>query len=599
MSEIISAIKVLAKKSRIDAIKMIDNANSGHIGGSFSCMELLSVLFSQKSEEDEVVISNGHISPAIYSVLGNLGAFNLEDAVNGFRQGSVYQGHPEREVNGVSWGSGILGQGLSVACGFAYAKKVKNENGKVFCLMGDGEQGKGQIQEAVDFACNFNLDNLVVLIDNNGLQASGRTKDINNVKYAQKFKAAKFNVIEIDGHNVEEIISSINNANTKMPTLIVANTVMGKGFSEIENDFHYHGKLLSKEQKERAVDTINLTKDEIQILDKLKFNKSKEYNTKKTLTIKKQVYSGKKSIRAAVGETIYNAIKSNPDNNIQVYSCDLRESLKVDKIAKDFPEHFTECGIAESNATTIAAASSLKGLNSVLTGFGVFNIAENYSQLRTAMINGCKLKLFCSHNGIDVGQDGKTHQFLEYLSMLSNLFGMKILIPIDANQAVDMTMYALNYDGAVAVVYGRSDTDCITQGWENTATQEILKGTDAYIITCGTLVINAINTANQLKEEGISCGVIAVNIPKSIVVKDFENAIKTKVVLIAEEHNTFNGLASLISKAIINQEKQAKIHNIGLDEYCESDSSENLYKLYGLDEKGLYNKIKQIIKEGN
>lgn len=264
----IKEIKDLCKETRQNIVKMVYNVASGHIGGSLSAVELLTVLFHKcmknvpqwhRSEDfdkrDRFVLSKGHISPAYYSVLSQLGYFGKEELLTFRKFGSRLQGHPTPLCPGVEVATGSLGQGLSIACGISLALKLNKNNANVFVLMGDGELQEGSVWEGFMNASHRKLDNLVAIIDRNRLQIDGETEKIKSLDpLDEKIKAFGWNVIEIDGHDIQAIYDAIETAkkNTS-PTAIIANTIKGRGVSFMENNAGWHGKAPKKEEYEKAM----------------------------------------------------------------------------------------------------------------------------------------------------------------------------------------------------------------------------------------------------------------------------------------------------------------------------------------------------------
>ncbi len=264
----IKEIKALCKETRQNIIKMVYNASSGHIGGSLSAVELLTVLFhkcmnnipqwhrsNDFDKRDRFVLSKGHISPAYYSVLSQLGYFEKEELMTFRKFGSRLQGHPTPLCPGVEVATGSLGQGLSIACGIALALKLNQNKSNVFVLLGDGELQEGSIWEGFMNASHRKLDNLVAIIDRNRLQIDGETEKIKSLDpLDEKLKAFGWDVTEIDGHDIEAIYDAIEKAkkNTR-PTAIIANTIKGKGVSFMENNAGWHGKAPKKEEFEKAM----------------------------------------------------------------------------------------------------------------------------------------------------------------------------------------------------------------------------------------------------------------------------------------------------------------------------------------------------------
>lgn len=257
-------LESIAKSVRRDIIDMIHEAKSGHPGGSLSCTDILVTLFHEKmnlnlddkgQRIDKFVLSKGHAAPAYYAVLASKGFIPHEDLKTLRKIDSYLEGHPSNKINGIDVSSGSLGQGLSVANGMAIAKKLDGKNGKVYCVLGDGEIEEGQIWEACMTANKYKLNNLVAFLDYNGLQIDGNIKDVKSVdNLVEKFEAFGWNVQEIDGHNIQQIISAIDNTNnSNKPNMIIAHTIKGKGVSFMENMVGWHGKAPNDEEFEKAI----------------------------------------------------------------------------------------------------------------------------------------------------------------------------------------------------------------------------------------------------------------------------------------------------------------------------------------------------------
>lgn len=269
LSEIeIKELKQLAKESRQNIIKMVHNAASGHIGGSLSSVEILTVLFHKCMKNvpqwhrdkdfenrDRFILSKGHVSPAYYSVLSQVGYFEKEELMTFRKFGSRLQGHPMPVCPGVEVATGSLGQGLSIACGIALSLKLDKNPANVFVLTGDGELQEGNVWEAFMNAAHHKLDNIVAIIDRNRLQIDGCTENIKSLNpLDEKIKAFNWDVIEIDGHNMNEIYEAIEKAKKNLrPTAIIANTLKGKGVSFMKNNAGWHGKATNEEEFKKAM----------------------------------------------------------------------------------------------------------------------------------------------------------------------------------------------------------------------------------------------------------------------------------------------------------------------------------------------------------
>jgi len=271
MAAEIEELQLKAKEIRKDIIAMLGEAGSGHPGGSLSAADIVSALYFSvlrvnpeeplREERDRFVLSKGHAAPLLYSALAERGYFPKEELLSLRKFGSKLQGHPKiGSPPGVEISSGSLGQGLSVANGMALAGKLDKKGYRVYVLLGDGEIEEGQIWEAAMTAAHYKLDNLCAILDNNGLQIDGPiTEVMNPCPIREKWEAFRWHVIEIDGHNMKEILGAFEEA-TQMegkPTIIIARTVKGKGVSFMENAVDFHGKAPTGEQTKKALEELS------------------------------------------------------------------------------------------------------------------------------------------------------------------------------------------------------------------------------------------------------------------------------------------------------------------------------------------------------
>jgi len=259
----------VANNMRKNIVKMVHNAKSGHPGGSLSVTDILTALYFNvmdinennldNVQRDKFVLSKGHASPALYAVLAEKGFIPEEELMTFRLINSRIQGHPSNKLPGVDICTGSLGQGLSVAVGMSIANKLSGNDFRTYCVCGDGELQEGQIWEATMAAAHYHLDNLLLIVDHNKLQIDGFNKDVMNVESIhEKFKAFNWNVMSCDGHNIEEITETAKKAATVkgMPTVIIAETVKGKGVSFMENSAGWHGKAPNDEELARALEEL-------------------------------------------------------------------------------------------------------------------------------------------------------------------------------------------------------------------------------------------------------------------------------------------------------------------------------------------------------
>ena len=268
--ELIMNLKQNAKELRKDIITVIYNAQSGHPGGSLSAIDMLVGLYYYKlriepknpmwQDRDRFVLSKGHCSPAIYAVLADKGYFPKTE-LDGYRKiNRMLQGHPELSTPGIDFAGGALGQGICFAVGIALACRLDNKDCNVYAMIGDGESQEGAVWEASMAAAFHKLDNLIVIIDKNQVQQTGKTKEIMDIgNVSLKWKAFGWNVIDINGHDMSQVVKALDKAsslNNKRPTIIISNTIKGKGVSFMELNHKFHGKAPNEEEYKKALDEI-------------------------------------------------------------------------------------------------------------------------------------------------------------------------------------------------------------------------------------------------------------------------------------------------------------------------------------------------------
>lgn len=270
-------LEITATKVRLGIIEGVFNAKSGHPGGSLSIADTLTYLYfvkmnvypdkPEEPERDRFVLSKGHTAPALYSVLAEKGFFPKEELKSLRHIGALLQGHPCITIPGVDMSSGSLGQGISAACGMALSGKISNKTYKVYTVLGDGEIEEGQVWEAAMFAAHYKLDNLVAVVDNNGLQIDGKISDVMSpYPIKEKFEAFGWHAIEMDAHDFDDIERAFNEAETVsgQPVVIIQKSVKGKGVSYMENQVGWHGTAPNAEQYAQAVSELNAKLEELE-----------------------------------------------------------------------------------------------------------------------------------------------------------------------------------------------------------------------------------------------------------------------------------------------------------------------------------------------
>ncbi|MGC9489823.1 MAG: transketolase [Thermovirgaceae bacterium] len=625
-------VREAARLCRINAVTMTAVAGSGHPAGSLSSMEMCLLTYGvakigdeTKTAEDmdKVVVSHGHISPAVYSVLACYGFLPEEDVLAFFRKaGSPYQGHVVRQLPGVFWSTGNLGQGLAAGAGFALAKKARKEKGRVYVLMGDGEQVKGQVAEARRIARHHGLSNLTVLVDVNHIQISGRTENIMAADIKKLWEADGWDVGEVDGHDPVALYGALYDAClSKAPKVLLCRTVMGKGVSFMEGLPDYHGKapkdeeyeiamkelggnlgLLGKYRKKRAESPLPASIFPTKAPEvRLDGGTPRDYDAGQ-LTDCRSAFG---KALADVGEANYGKKGKGP---LLVFDCDLAGSVKVSEYAKKCPEWFFETGIQEHATATVAGAASISGCTSLWADFGVFGLAEVYNQQRLNDINGTNLKLALTHVGLDVGEDGETHQCIDYIGLLKNFFEWKLLVPADPNQADRMTRYILTTPGNICIVMGRSKVPVLTteEGkplfagnyrFRYGKADLLRNGGDLAIMTSGHMAYRAVTAWEKLREEGISAKIYHIGCPLAIDDEALMDAAATGRIITYEDHNKASGLGCQVGSALAERGVPARLLRMGVHRYGDSGKSSEVIERMGLSADDLVRAAVKLLQE--
>ncbi|MGC8819851.1 MAG: transketolase [Fervidobacterium sp.] len=603
----VATLQKIAKECRGDILKMTYVANSGHPGGSMSSIDILVTLYAfanvdpkdpWNEDRDRIIVSHGHISPGVYSTLAAYGFVNRDDVISGFRHpASVFEGHITRGIPGIEWTTGNLGQGLSAGVGFALAAKYKKKNYHVYVVMSDGESAKGQVQEARRTARKYNLDNLTVIVDYNDIQISGHAHDVMYVDIKSEFEAAGWRVIEIDGHDYEQIVAALKVAKRDQhPTAIIAHTIMGKGVDFMEDKPDYHGKPLNKEELENALKQLGIENDVEKYIEMRKklpiktHEKIKLWYEVNINTGNVRIYDKPADNRSALGRAIADLAVIN--DNVVAVDCDLKGSVKLDFLDKERPDRIVELGVQEHNAAAIAGAMSSDGIITFFADFGVFGIDETFNQHRLNAINNTNLKVVVTHCGIDVGEDGKTHHALNYIGAPLAWYGFKVIVPADPNQTDRVVRYVASLYGNYVVAMGRSKLEPIRKEdgslfydenykFEYGKMDILRNGEDGVIYCLGSVVPNVLKAQEILKSKGVNFAVINVSCPYDLdeeILKKYSNFVVT-----VEDHNIFNGLGSLIAQKYFDLGiLPGKFIRFGLSEFPVSGDSKLLFEIYNL-----------------
>lgn len=619
-------LNLMAKEARGNIIKMTSLASSGHPGGSMSSIEIYLMLYNMtkvdpknpnRDDRDRIIISHGHTSPGAYTALASAGFFKAEDAMVGFRQaGSPFEGHVERSVPGIEWGTGNLGQGLSVGIGKALYANLSKQSFHTFVFMGDGEQQKGQISESRRIAVKYQLSKLTAIIDYNQLQISGDITDVMPQNIRAEWEADGWQVLEIDGHDLNQIYDAFYTAyhNSSAPIMILANTVMGKGVSFMENKHGYHGAPVKPDQLAAAFEELGVennfealkAKRAAGVIPPFDLNKSAYPKVALGENINYDI-DAKADCRGAFGKALLSVADANmnrDDFNMAVFDCDLAGSVKTADFGDKYPDSFFQVGISEHSAACITGSLSVENAISVWADFGVFAMVETYNQARLNDINHSNVKLFCTHCGINVGEDGMTHQCIDYFGILNSTFGWKVITPADPNQCDKIVRYVLATPGNFSVIMGRSVVPVITD--ENGAPffgdnyvyrygriDKIRAGQKVAIVSAGNMLFEAVKAYEQLKADKVA--LYSVSDWSDLHEDDLKELASFDHIITLEDHNVKTGLGTALAEAFFCRGLSCGLTKIGVPHYGASGKPADLYKLLGMDADTIVAKVKEAL----
>ncbi len=631
------------------------SAKSGHSGGTLSMMDILSVLYLKIAkhdpnnpdweDRDRIIWSAGHKAPALYSALAVCGYYPEEELAKLRMLYSPFQGHPHRkDLKGVEISAGSLGQGMSVAVGNALAAKMDKKDYRVIAITSDGEQQEGSMWEAIMEAGNFKLNNFITVLDRNMLQIDGYTEEVQSLEpIIEKYKSFKWDVIEVDGHDISALIEAFEKAyNSKeKPTLILANTIKGKGVSFMEDVAGWHGKPPNREEMDKALKELGLSEEwdlekffnvgiehqkmvEEKLDSKLpKFSRNYWWNKQDNMKV--DMDPTRKGLGRALEEY-------GDDERIVCIGADISDSITISQFYKNHPERkdrWVSVGVAEQGGTTVAAGLAKEGKIPVFGTYGVFSSARNLDQLRVSVCyNDFNVLIVGAHGGVSVGPDGATHQELESLFQMCGLPNMNVGVPCDSIETKRMTKAMLfDVDGPKYIRFAREATPIVTDenspfvwGKANVfrfrgekdqfkdafevklAEEYTSENEDLTIISCGPETPEALRAAWTLKTDyDIETRVINMHTVKPLDKDAIVKAAKeTKAIVTAEEHQV-GGLGNQIAGVLMQNSgeinKPVLFDMVGVnDRFGESGLPWQLVKEFEVAGEHIADKARKLLK---
>lgn len=615
---LIQSLEAMGNKLRIDSIVATSEAGSGHPTTCMSAADLTAAVFfyamryevasPKNPANDRFVLSKGHAAPLLYAAWAEAGAFPVERLKTLREFTSDLEGHPTPHLPWVEVATGSLGQGLSCGVGMAlnskYLDKIDN---KIYVLMGDGEAAEGAIWEAAEIASYYKLDNLIGLLDVNGLGQSQRTMyDHDTEVYRSRFEAFGWHAISIDGHDMAQIIAALDEAMkvSNKPSIIVAATKKGKGVSFIEDKNGWHGKALKKgeemdralaELEARSVNTngLKVRPPEGRSIPAPASDgaSSKQGNVASTYSLGQEI-----ATREAYGD----ALARLGDDNARVVALDgdTKNSTYSEKFMKAHEGRFFESFIAEQNMVSAAVGLGAMGKIPFVSAFACF-LSRAYDQVRMAAISQANLKLCGSHSGVSIGEDGPSQMALEDLAMFRAIEGSTVIYPSDAVATEHAVRIAAEHPGIVYIRTSRPKTPVIYSGDEQfeLGRAKVIRKSEEDKVTIvggGVTLFEALAAYDELKADGISVRVIDIFSLKPIDEETLRSSGQetNNLIITVEDHSGAGGIGEAVAHAV--SPAGIRVHQLSVNEVPRSGKPEELLAAYGIDRSAIVRAVKSL-----
>ena len=551
---------------------------------------------------DHVIFSKGHASPLCYAMFKAVGAITDAEMMTFRKLGSRLQGHPTPAIPWVDVATGSLGQGLPISVGVALAgKNLDKLPFHVWTLCGDSELAEGSIWEALDKAGHYQLSNLTAILDINRLGQRGETEFAWQLDvYRRRVEAFGCFPIVIDGHDVAAVDRAFGTAlsSTGKPTVIIAKTIKGKGFSEIENKEGWHGKVLPPDMAERAIKELGGARN-------LKVKTAKPEPTPKTakrpdpvVTLPTYTAEDMVATRKAYGDALL-ALAALPD--VVAMDGEVSNSTHADEFAKAHPERFFEMWIAEQQLVATAVGMSVRGYRPFASTFAAF-FSRAYDFIRMAGISQANIRLVGSHAGVEIGQDGPSQMALEDLAAMRAIHSSTVLYPCDPNQTAKLTLlmaetsgivYMRTTRGAYPTVYGPNETFKVggAKVLRQSAKDRVA------LIGAGVTLHACLAAADMLAAKKIPARVIDLYSVKPVDVKTLREAARVTKghFVIVEDHYPEGGLGAAVMEAMAS-ESPPRVAHLAVSELPGSGKPEELLNAAGISAKHVVAAAAKLLK---
>ena len=599
----------LASQLGVDSIRCSTGAGSGHPTSSLSAAHLMAVLWCdhlrydvadpKNKANDRFVLSKGHASPLMFSVLKAVGAI-ADDQLMSFRRfGSPVQGHPAPlpDMPWIDVATGSLGQGLPIAVGMALAQRMDGLPARVWCLLGDSESAEGSVWEAMENASHHGADNLIAILDVNRLGQRGPTMlewDLD--AYAGRGRAFGWHVVEVDGHDVAAIDRAYADAEgAGLPSLVIARTQKGHGVSFIENVEGWHGKALSEEEAERAIAELGSPRDIRISPNKPESGAQPPANG---APVRLPEYTDAIATRKAFGEALA-ALAARPE--VVVIDGEVANSTHTEDFQKVAPDRFVEGYIAEQNMIGMAVGMQVLGKIPFAATFAAF-FARAFDFIRMAAVSRADLRLSGSHAGVSIGEDGPSQMGLEDLAMMRAVQGSTVLYPSDGNSTAKLVAAMAELPGISYLRTTREKTPAIYDagdGFPVGGSKTLRSSGDdrVTLVGAGITVHTALASAETLSGDGVPTRVIDCYSVKPIDAATLRRALaETGLVVTVEDHWIDGGLGDAALAALASEgELSGRVVKIGVTEMPGSGTPEELRDWAGISADRIAQTVRDLL----
>ncbi|WIG57978.1 MAG: Transketolase [Ktedonobacterales bacterium] len=566
----------LAQQLRVDSIRATTKAGSGHPTSSMSAADLMAVLLYEEFHydvgnpknptNDHLIFSKGHAAPLLYAMYKAIGAISDDEMMTLRQFGSRIEGHPVPLLPYVDVATGSLGQGLPISVGVALAGKYLDKLPyHIWVLLGDSEMSEGSIYEALELAAHYKLNNIVGILDMNRLGQRGETMlGWNGDAYAARARSFGWHPIEIDGHNVEQISAAYQEARrqTDRPTLIIARTVKGKGFPEVENQNGWHGKPFPADMAQRAIAGLGGERHIHIDLHKPEPAQPAPRPAPQPLQLPTYDASASVATRQAYGDALKALGAARPD--VVAVDGEVSNSTFAEIFAKAFPDRYFEQYIAEQQLVSSAVGLGVRGYEAFASTFAAF-FSRAYDFIRMAAISRANIKLCGSHAGVSIGEDGPSQMALEDLAMMRAVFGSIVLYPCDANQTAHLVASMADYTGISYLRTTREKTPILYNADSAfpVGGSKVLRQSASdrvTVVAAGITVHEALKAYDQLQTEGVAIRVIDAYSVKPIDAATLQQAAQATGgrIITVEDHWIEGGLGDAVLEAFSGDEQHPR-----------------------------------------